>query len=187
MLHGTDTCYWKDIYTTPSNPTALNGTTPLHRLKPFYMLCGIFKVAKINTKYRYQLTFMLIHKDARDAVNLVMAENKIWMVQTWHSRCKKNAMQLIINQDSTCIAEILLNKEPMFIPRKEPNAKPRFANGTEPALIKDGTTTTFINLDINVGEHMILSYTLTEMRQMGNDYPIQIIRTWRSRAHTRKL
>ena len=92
-----------------------------------------------------------------------------------------------VNQYSTCIAFILLYKEPMFIPRKEPIAKPRFANGTKPALIKDGTTTTFINLDINLGEHMILSYTLTEMRQMGDDYPSQIIRTWRSRAHTRKL
>ena len=154
MLHGSDVCYWKDVYITPNNPTALIGTTPLHRLKPFYMICSIFKVAKIKPKYRYQLSYMLNHQDARDAVNLIMNKNKSWAVKTWHPRCKKDAFQLIRNSNGIWrITPILLYREPLFVPRKNLNAIARFSDGTEPSTIEEGPNTTFTNLNINVGEH----------------------------------
>lgn len=183
MQHGRDTCYWKDIYSTPTNPTALIGITPLHKLKPFYMMCGLFKVAKIKPEYRKQITNMLRYEDAREALNQILTDNKCWSVVKYHSRCKQNALQMIRNsRGDWSVTQILLYKEPLFTPKKEPDCKPCFSDRTVPSKHTDNPLSTFTHLDIHVGEHVIHTYTYEDMLILGDAYVGQIIRSWGSRA-----
>ena len=92
-------------------------------------------------------------------------------------------MQLIRNKEGTWdVTRILLYKEPLFTPRKEPYRTPCFADGTEPTKHIDGPTTTYTHLDIFVGDHLIHTYNHEDMLLLGEDYANQIIRTWSKRA-----
>ena len=170
IQHGRDICYWKDIYITPTNPTALFGSTPLHKLTPFYLICGLYRVAKTKPEYRKQLTYMLRFQEARDAVNEILLNNKSWTVRKFHSRCKQNAVQLIRNDRGDWnVTQILLYKEPLFVPKKEPDNKPCFADGTEPPRNSDNPITIFTHLDVYVGEHIIHTYSYEDMLILGDE------------------
>ena len=129
MQHGKDTCYLKDVYITPTNPTALIGNTPLLKLKPFSLLCGIFKVVK--PEYRRQLAFMMRPQEAKSTIESILRGNNSWALSSYHSRCNQNALQLIRDTEGNwSVTQILLYKEPLFTPRKEPDNNPCFLNRT---------------------------------------------------------
>ena len=182
-MMGNEQCYWKDTFVTACNPTALYGNTPLYRFKPFFLICGLYKIAKSKQSYRNQLATMLSYAEVMEAVKISLGENKNWIVKYYYSRKKANSLQIISNQDDELILDdIELYQEPVMVPRNRPDDTPIFADGTEPPKIKPGPKSGFAHLSIFVGTHRIHTYEKTEMEALGEDYETQIINTWGRRA-----
>ena len=177
-IQGYPNAYWKDILLTMDCPTVFTAWTAIFRLRPFYGLGELFTIANYNGNYREYMHTLYSDLETRTKLKTIAASNEDWILIQWHARLQNNALKLAIDPNGNhSLEEILLYKEPLFVPKTQMDRSPCTYAGTTPGY-KLHPSRDFAYIDIIYKGKKVNSYPASEISAAGNFWRKHILSTW---------
>ena len=182
---------WRDVLITPKCPTQDTEWVALYKLRPFYAILELYRIAQSNPNYTKMLSNLLKNKKIRSDIAKVLGTNQHWTLTDWAPRVQPNALEISKEQDgSFSLRDRILYKEPRFSPSQEPGHSPIFGNGCAPGPppvpIRDYT-----HMDLYYLDKCVTTYNIQDLQAITH-WKLHIMRTWQHRLdslplHTPKL
>ena len=160
--------YWKDFLITTECPSEYTAWTLIYRLTPFHGFGELFNIAIYNGNYREALQAMYDNVANRRTLIQIAGSHKDWKLTGWLPRSQTNELQLELDDDGKLVLnEILLYKEPLFVPTLHPERTPStYAGTTAGPKLHPGRD--FSRYDIYRSGKLVAHYTAEEVRLTGN-------------------